>query len=138
MYTENSIRGSSYLQILEFFFIRTAFLFLLCPALHAGQTPWHFILQNKQRQGGRVICWQKKQASFRQKTCGIKWHFIPLSRVPLSLQPPHFVAVAGYAALPIGARLYLYSLTTKKAYFLILQATPKSFTRREKTIFWTA
>ncbi|MBQ1727247.1 MAG: hypothetical protein II039_07675, partial [Treponema sp.] len=25
----------------------------------------------------------------------------PLSRVPLSLQPPHFVAVAGYAALPI-------------------------------------
>ncbi|MBQ5450615.1 MAG: hypothetical protein IIT57_11320, partial [Treponema sp.] len=26
----------------------------------------------------------------------------PLSRVPLSLQPPHFVAVAGYAALPIG------------------------------------
>ena len=28
--------------------------------------------------------------------------FIPLSRVPLSLQPPHFVAVAGYAALPIG------------------------------------
>ena len=29
----------------------------------------------------------------------------PLSRVPLSLQPPHFVAVAGYAALPIGRRL---------------------------------
>ncbi|MBQ3650012.1 MAG: hypothetical protein II957_07405 [Treponema sp.] len=26
----------------------------------------------------------------------------PLSRVPLSLQPPHFVAVAGYASLPIG------------------------------------
>ena len=31
--------------------------------------------------------------------------FHPLSRVPLSLQPPHFVAVAGCAALPIGARL---------------------------------
>ena len=33
MYTENSIRGSGYLQILEIFFIRTAILFLLCPAL---------------------------------------------------------------------------------------------------------
>ena len=34
---------------------------------------------------GRVICWQRKSASFRQKTCGIKCHggdFIPLSRVP--------------------------------------------------------
>jgi hypothetical protein len=32
--------------------------------------------------------------------------FYPLSRVSLSLQPPHFVAVAGCAALPIGARLF--------------------------------
>ena len=102
------------------FFDLEPLLWLNC-ARHSvtGQTPRHFIPQKKQRQGWHVISWQTKLASFRQKTCRIKCHgghFIPLSRVPLSLQPPHFVAVAGDAALPIGARLYLYSLATKRPF----------------------
>jgi hypothetical protein len=63
---------------------------------------------------------KKKQASFRHKTCGIKYHggqFIPLSRVP----PSGFIAWGstwakpalthhgnGYAALPIGARIHIF------------------------------
>jgi len=65
------------------FFDLEPLLWLNC-ARHSvtGQTPRHFIPQKKQRQGWRVISWQTKLASFRQKTCGIKCHGGGLSRFP--------------------------------------------------------
>lgn len=43
-----------------------------------------------------------------------------------------------YASAKIFSPPRLQIHLKKKAYFPILQTTPKSFTRREKTTFWTA
>ncbi|MBQ3981080.1 MAG: hypothetical protein II631_03430, partial [Treponema sp.] len=91
----------------------------LCPALRdrSNSAAFYPLKQVAPRTARRLLAEETGKFSpenLRDKMPR-RW-FIPLSRVPLSLQPPHFVAVAGYAALPIGARLYLYSPATKRPF----------------------
>ena len=77
----------------------------LCPALRdrSNSAAFYPVKQVAPRTARRLLA--NETGKFSPENLRDKMprrRFIPLSRVPLSLQPPHFVAVAGYAALPIG------------------------------------
>ena len=80
---------------------------------------------------GRCL-FANRAGQFSKKTDGKKLqgsNFYPLSRVPLSLQPPHFVAVAGSAALPIGARLVGVKIPNMSFPYLMHESLTMSYMR---------
>jgi len=71
-----------------------------------GQTPWHFPqIANKQRQGRRVISLQKDRRVFARKLAGKNAKEGVFTRFA-GFRCASLPNGNGYAALPIGARLF--------------------------------